>query len=113
MAGYDVIQLGDLAAGSTLNRIHIPDNPWPRTPQKIRKLPLCGAVKRRTSFPPWGNPWVTALVYAAGIAGSPAMLGIGSVSAMSAALCGVPSRFSKFIMTVLPGGTTSVAAPLV
>ena len=27
------------------------------------------------------------------------------------ALCGVPSRFTKFITTVLPGGTTSVAAP--
>jgi len=26
---YDVTQLGDLAAGSTLNRIHIPDRPCP------------------------------------------------------------------------------------
>ena len=46
MAGYEVNQVADLAAGSTLNRIHMPDNPWPGTAQKIRKLPLCGAVKR-------------------------------------------------------------------
>ena len=113
MVGYEVVQLGDLAAGSTLNRIHMPDNPWPGTAQKIRKLPVCGAVKRMASFPPWGNPWMAALVYAAGMAGSPPMLGMGSVSAMSMALCGVPSRFTKFMMTVLPGGTTRVAAPLV
>jgi hypothetical protein len=56
IAAYDVTQLGDLAAGSTLNRIHMPDNACPGTPQAIRKLPLGGAVKRMTSFPPWGCP---------------------------------------------------------
>ena len=61
-AVYDVSQEGVLAAGSTLNRIHIPDNPCPGTPQKIRKLPLAGAVNRMTSVPPWGSPCVTSFV---------------------------------------------------
>src|SRR6266446_6933776 len=112
MIGYDVIQLGDLAVGSTLNRIHMPATACPGTPQKIRKLPLGGAVKRMTSFPPWGWPWATSLVLAPGLIGSPPMGGLGSVSAMRMALCGVPSRFTKFMMTLLPGGTTRVAAPL-
>jgi hypothetical protein len=49
---HEVTQLGDLAFGSTLNRIHIPLWPCPGTPQKIRKLPVAGAVKLMMSVPP-------------------------------------------------------------
>src|SRR6266496_3143618 len=46
------------------------------------------------------------------MAGSPPMLGMGSLSGMTSALCGMRSSLTKLITTVLWDGTTSVAAPL-
>src|SRR5690242_13317237 len=41
------------------------------------------------------------------------MFGSGPSPPMTTALCGVPSWFSKLMTTLLPGGTTSAAEPLV
>src|SRR4029077_14470897 len=105
--------VGALAAGSTLSQSHIPLWAWPGTPHAMRKVPLSGAVKRRTSLAPWGSPSDTLLVYARGMAGSPPESGTGPVPLAISALCGVPSFCSKFHTLVLPGGTVSVAPPLV
>jgi hypothetical protein len=43
----------------------------------------------------------------------PPILGIGSESAITAALWAVPSLFTKLITTLLFAGTTRVASPLV
>ncbi len=40
---------GAAAVESTRSRIHIPDSPWPGTPQKIRYLPAGAALSRMTS----------------------------------------------------------------
>ncbi len=50
------------AAGSTTSQIHIPDMPWPGTPQKMRYLPLSGTVKVITSVSSCAIPSCTFLV---------------------------------------------------
>ena len=59
---YEVTQLGVLAFGSTLNRIHIPTLAVPRDAAETRKLPVAGALKFMMSVPPWGRPCVTSFV---------------------------------------------------
>ena len=110
---YLVSHLGSFAAGSTLNQIHMPESPWPGTPQKIRYLPLLGGGELDDVLRPLRQTLGCLVGVGSRDGRLPAIAGIGSLSAMMMALWGLPSSWVKFITTLLFGGPTRVARPLV